>query len=396
MFHVKRYYVNLPNPLKGRLPKINTFSSITAQIPIEPPHARELMWSMARQDITSQHYTHTRLERERATPLRYLVERVIMFQIVGKLHRRTGHLGIYRNMAYAAASSADRHDDHDPLARLKEAATLAGQISRPAVQKLLDYLGDEHPLVRWQAGIALAETASRLRRRARLGMPTWDRHAPELSFSGLLLILYRGLHDPDPRRRAATADALALWGHEAAVSYLIEALTDSDPTVRLSAASGLGKLRDRAAIEPLTKALEDPSLWVRRAAVDALGAIADPKAVPALQKALSDPEHLVRAGAVCALGHMESAKARDLLRQIACDGDAALRWYAARSLGYVGDVGALPVLQRLQDDHTVFFGRSTAEVATEALVAIKRRCFGPWNAFRKAFGMLRHRLEKRR
>jgi len=305
-------------------------------------------------------------------------------------------LSVHHITAIPTMSLTERYNGHDPLLRLQEAASLAGQISQSAVHKLLEYLGDEHPFVRWQAGVSLAETARRLRRRARLGAPTWDCKAPELTFSGLLLLLHRGLQDPDPRRRAATADALALWGHEVAVGYLVQTLSDSDPTVRLSAATALGKLRDKAATDALIKALEDPSPWVRRAAADALGAIADPKATSALQKALGDREHLVRAGAVCALGHIQASKARETLQRVARNGDAALRWYAARGLGRIGDIGALPVLQRLQDDDTVFFGRSTAEVATEAILAIKKRCFGPWNALRRFFYGLRRWLEKRR
>ena len=305
-------------------------------------------------------------------------------------------MSAYPSTVIDATVAPERYNGHDPLARLKEASSLAGQITRPAVQKLLEYLGDEHPFVRWEAGRALANTAALMRRRARMGVPTWDRKAPELTFSGLLLLLHRTLHDPDPQRRAATADALALWGHEAAVNYLVQAISDSDPAVRLSVTTALGKLRDKAAVSVLTKALADPSPWVRRAAADSLGAIGDPKAVPALQQALGDPEHLVRAGSVCALGHMQTAKARDLLQQAARNGDLALRWYAARGLGRVGDVGALPALQRLQDDETTFFGRSTAEVASEAITAIKKRCLGPWNMLRRAFYTLCHRLEKRR
>jgi HEAT repeat protein len=277
-----------------------------------------------------------------------------------------------------------------------EAEGLAGQLNRGAVQRLLEYLGDEHPFVGWRAGEALAETASRLRRRARLGAPIWDRKAPELTHSGLLLLLYQGLHDSDPTRRAATAEALGLWAHEAAVGYDIQALADADPSVRLSAAAALGKLRDKGAMDALMKALKDESLWVRRAAADALGAVGDPKAVSALQGALADPEPLVRAGAVCALGHLPTARARHLLQQAARNGDAVLRWCAARSLGQVGDMGALPALQRLQDDEGVFFGRPTADVATASIAAIRKRCLGPWNMIRRAFYTLRYRLESRR
>lgn len=57
------------------------------------------------------------------------------------------------------------------IARWRRVSSLAGQISRSAVDELLDRLGDDDPLVSWQAGIALGQTAARLRSRARWGCP---------------------------------------------------------------------------------------------------------------------------------------------------------------------------------------------------------------------------------
>lgn len=287
--------------------------------------------------------------------------------------------------------TTDLDGDHT-IACWQRISSLAGQISRAAVQELIGCLGDSDPFVRWQAGLALANTAGRLRRRARLGAPIWDKQSPELTFSGLLMLLHRGLQDADPERRAATADALALWDHEVVVTYLLETMQDSEPLVRVSAANALGKIRDKAAVGVLLSALMDPSTWVRRTAADALGAIADPKAVPALQQALTDPQPLVRASIVCALGHLNTPRARQTLEQSARDADPAVRWQAARGLGRTGSARSLAVLRDLRSDTATFFGRPTSEVAASAIEAIERRERGIWNWFRRLFYALRHRL----
>lgn len=188
----------------------------------------------------------------------------------------------YAKTNVAAVGSPAKLRSDTPIVRCRQVSSLAGQISRSAVQELLDCLGDDDPLVSWQAGVALAETAACLRRRARVGMPVWDRGARELTFSRLFALLCRGLEDTDPQRRAATADALALWGYEPAVTSLVRAMKDGQPLVRTSAAMALGHIGDKSAVGALLSALFDPSMWVRRAAADALGAIGDPRAVSPL------------------------------------------------------------------------------------------------------------------
>lgn len=281
--------------------------------------------------------------------------------------------------------------EHQAALRVQEAVALAGQIHSPAVQRLISLLGDEHPFVRWQAGVSLASTAAQLRQRARAGSPIWDRQSPELTYSGLLTLLRNGLQDSNPLRREATADMLGLLDHEVVVSFLIQSLEDHEAAVRASAAAALGRIADKSAASALIPALSDPSIWVRRAAADALGAIADPSSVPALQLALSDRHPLVRASAVCALGHINIARSREILEQCCADADATVRWYAARALGQVGNTGSLPALDRIRGDDSVLFGQSTGEVADLAMEAIERRESGPWHWLRKnLFAMRRH------
>lgn len=280
------------------------------------------------------------------------------------------------------------------MARWARVSSLAGQISASAVQELLDCLSDHDPLVSWQARVALATTAARLRRRARTGMPVWNGQNRELTFSGLFALLCEGLEDTDPQRRAATADALALWGYEPAVSSLVRATRDSQPLVRASAATALGHIGDKSAVASLLSALSDPSMWVRRAAADALGAIGDPRGVPGLEQILADPQSLVRASAVRALGHMHTARARKALERCAQDGDSTTRWYSARGLARIGNVGSVPILQGLKEDDATLFGQSTTDLATAAIEAIEKRERGLWKQLRRTFYTVRRRFQR--
>lgn len=284
--------------------------------------------------------------------------------------------------------------EHQAALRVQEAASLAGQIHSSAVHRLIDLLGDEHPFVRWQAGVSLANTAAQLRQRARAGSSSWDRQSPELTYSGLLALLRDGLQDGDSQRREATADMLGLLDHEVVVGFLVHSLEDEDAAVRASVAAALGRIGDRSAVNALIPSLSDPSIWVRRSAADALGAIADPSSVPALQLALADRHPLVRASAVCALGHIKVAHSREIVEQCCADPDATVRWYAARALAKIGSTASIPALERVRGDDTVLFGQSTGEVADLAMEAIEHRESGPWHWLRKRWFALRRRLRR--
>ena len=294
-----------------------------------------------------------------------------------------------------AASSLPSRRASTPTARLAEVSSLAGEISCSAIRELLDRLADCDPLVSWAAGVALAETAGRLRRRARLGLSVWKSQNAELTFSGLLALVRGGLEDADPRRRAATADVLALCNYQPAVTSLARAMGDAQPLVRVNAAMALGHIGDKSVVAPLLSALSDPSIWVRRAAAEALGAISDPRGVPALEQALADSQPLVRASAVCALGHMPTTRARKALERCAQDGDSATRWYSARGLARIGKVSSVPILEGLKEDDEALFGQSTNEVASAAIEAIEKRERGPWKRLRKAFYAMLRRWQRK-
>jgi len=284
--------------------------------------------------------------------------------------------------------------DDDALTKCQQIAALADDLCPEAVQQLVAYLGDDHPFVRWEAGIALGDVAARLQKSGLGGLSRWTDRSSTTSLSALLARMQESLLADAPDRRSATADALGLWHHKAVTPLLLQALSDEEPSVRVSAATALGKIKGDESVQPLVAALDDPSLWVRRAAADALGAIADPRAAPVLQQALADPQILVCASAVSALGHTNSSRARAALIESTRSDEPAIRWYAARGLASIGTVSALPALRELLHDETILFGESIAEMADSAIVAIEKRQEGFLNGLVKMFHELRYRLQK--
>jgi HEAT repeat protein len=266
----------------------------------------------------------------------------------------------------------------------QEIANLAGKADRESVECLLTVLADKDPAARWQAGVALAQTAEHLRKRAHLGTSRPNSTTPNFAFTELLARMRQNLQAPDPVLRAATADAFALWDHEAAVSFLGQTLSDPEPAVRASVITALGHIGDVATVDWLIAGLADLSMWVRRAAADALGEMGARQAVGDLEHALADDQPLVRASVVAALGHMRSPKARQILERCTQDADLEIRWYAARSLGQIGDRASCAALADMRREQGVtLFGQTTAEVADHAIVAIEKRDRGLVNRVRR-------------
>lgn len=273
--------------------------------------------------------------------------------------------------------------DHD-LDTWHEITKLAGQVDRESVEWLLAYLAHEDPAARWQACVALAQTAAHLRKRARGGPVHPGGTSSQFAFTELLTRMHQNLRAPSPVLRAATADAFAFWDHEAVVSFLGQSLTDPEPLVRVSVVTALGRIGDVATVDWLAASLLDSSMWVRRAAADALGEMGARQAVGALDEALGDDQSLVRAAVVAALGHIRSAKARQILERCTQDADPEIRWYAARSLGQIGDRASCAALADLRrEGGHVLFGQTTAQVANEAISAIEKRDRGIVNRIRR-------------
>ena len=147
-------------------------------------------------------------------------------------------------------------------------------------------LDDDHPFVRWRAGLTLAQAGR----------------------SQAIALLLDGLKHGSPRRRAAAADALA-YTRQADVDPLLDALASKEATVRQSAAEALGRLGYRGDAARFVTLLTDESPWVRRAAARALGHIGDNTAVVHLGQRLGDESPLVRRSAAYALGAMRARPA---------------------------------------------------------------------------------------
>ncbi|WP_319507749.1 HEAT repeat domain-containing protein [uncultured Methanolobus sp.] len=124
--------------------------------------------------------------------------------------------------------------------------------------RVLETIGDERavgPLIEMLGGSNAVDAAAAL---GEIGEPAVQ---PLIDVLG----------DPDPLVRAYAARALGRTGDSRAVEPVIELLNDEDENVRSNAAMALGKLDDRRAIEPLTNSLDDDSDRVRtlaRSAID--------------------------------------------------------------------------------------------------------------------------------
>jgi HEAT repeat protein len=241
-------------------------------------------------------------------------------------------------------------------ARSQHAVTLAA---------LGNALDDDHPFVRWCAGLTLAQAGR----------------------SQAIALLLDGLKHGSARRRAAAADALATT-HQADVELLLDALASKEALVRQSAAEALGRLGYRRDAARFVTLLTDESPWVRRAAARALGHIGDNTAVAHLSQRLSDEAPLVRRSAAYALGAMRARPAVSALIAALGDADAQVRRNAAWGLGRIGDRDALPKLRLLRSDTAL-----DGDVASEAQAAIRAIERPKWQQLP---GMARNWLARRR
>jgi HEAT repeat protein len=248
---------------------------------------------------------------------------------------------------------------------------------------LVELLGDPHPFVRHESGVALARTAELYRGRPRLGVSIAARSSRTMSFDDLLGLMRASIAWPDAERRAATADALGRWRDAQVVPILTQALGDDHPFVRARAAAALGRIGDQEPIPALIAALNDRSLDVRCAAAGALGMIGDARAVGPLQQALVMAPAQAKTSILTALGHLPTAASRSALRDTLGDAVPEVRWAAVRALERAGDLRAISALEMLLADPAVVCGETLSASARRAIAAIERREVGLWNALRR-------------
>lgn len=168
---------------------------------------------------------------------------------------------------------------HRDAAIQYEAAEALGVLREPAsVPALISALtGDRYSGVRWKAAEALA----------RIGPPAVEP-----------LIQALGNQDDDARWKAAIA--LGEIGDPRAIAPLLALLEDEDRFVQSRAAYALGQF-GTLSLPALIAAMENQSPHVRRGAALALGRIGDPGAIPPLLSAMCDRDESVRAAALQAL-----------------------------------------------------------------------------------------------
>jgi HEAT repeat protein len=253
-------------------------------------------------------------------------------------------------------------DRWQAAAHLIDAARSRHAVALAALGNALD---DDHPFVRWRAGLALAQAGR----------------------TQAIALLLDGLKHGTPRRRAAAADALATT-RQVDVDPLLDALASKEALVRQSAAEALGRLGHRRDAARFVALLTDESPWVRRAAARTLGHIGDDTAIAHLSQRLSDESPLVRRSAAYALGAMRARLAVSALVAALSDPDAQVRRNAAWGLGRIGDRAALPKLRLVRNDTAL-----DGDVANEAQAAIRAIERPKWQQLP---GMARNWLARRK
>jgi HEAT repeat protein len=222
-------------------------------------------------------------------------------------------------------------------------------VDAPQLALLAQALGDAHPFVRWQAGLALARQANG---RPKIVEALRD-NAPETSL-----------------KRAAAIDALSIALIPAASPLLIEQLQAKEPLLRQSAAEALAAYKDPSAVSPLMAAMQDPDPWVRRATAYALGHGGRPEAIPVLLAALRDRSVLVRRSVAYALGALRAAEALPRLTVLLTDADPMLRRNAAWALGRIGRSEVAPNLKNLLTDSAL--NGTVAATARQAIATLSK------------------------
>lgn len=225
--------------------------------------------------------------------------------------------------------------------------SLSGQTK--AVSDLGNALDDEHPFVRWLAGVALA------------------RSGREQS----LAVLKSSLQTGAPRRQAAAADALA-YNPRFDPDLLLAALSSRESLVRQSAVETLARHRCQSCVSRFIELLDDESIWVRRAAAGALGHVGDSRVVEPLQDCLNDESPLVRRSAAYGLGAKRASHANPNLVKALDDPDPGVRRNAAWALGRTADRAALPRLQALLSDEA--WDGQVAQEAERSIQSVQ----SPW------------------
>lgn len=226
------------------------------------------------------------------------------------------------------------------------------------VAALVAQLKDPDPKVRAAAAEAIAsEAASRLPR----GRPSGPLGEP---FTAAVAPLIAALQDREAEVRRNAVEALRHIGDPRAVQPLIDRLRDRDAAVRCVAAGAMGGLalrgvRTDGAVDLLAAAMKDGEAWLGRDCAEwvtarSLGMIGGPRATHALLAAAKDPSPQMRRNALDGLGWLarvgtSDGRVKEALLAALKDADTSVRRSVAETLAWLGDRRAVrPLLAMMK------------------------------------------------
>ena len=202
----------------------------------------------------------------------------------------------------------------DAMYRLRRAG-------KAAVPALLGLLESRNPRTRRTALACLEGLAEKA-------------HAPKLMVF---------LDDPDPSVRYCAARVLLEMGHQPAVDRLLETMAKGGRNA-LVAADHI-KAAGRAAVPGLLGLLEAPDRDTRMGAVRALQEIKAPEAAPAIARLMGDSDRLVRQDAIYALGELRYRPAAKRAIEIFKSDREVFRAVIVVPLAKMGDPAAIPLIR---------------------------------------------------
>jgi HEAT repeat protein len=155
--------------------------------------------------------------------------------------------------------------------------------------------------------------------------------APAELIHSALLATIRSANEPlEVRCRAL--EALAYWGGDMMRDVIANAYVDDEADMRASAIAAMGRSADNYWSRQVSAELDSPDAPMRFNAAQAAGELELRSAVKRLIELLDDPDGEVRSAAITSLGQIGGNAARAALVQLIEDGDAELTPLAQEAL----------------------------------------------------------------
>jgi cyclophilin family peptidyl-prolyl cis-trans isomerase/HEAT repeat protein len=229
---------------------------------------------------------------------------------------------------------------------------LAGALADPSLDvagaalEALGKLGEK----RWTARVTPFLRHGLARMRGEAAVALW-----RLGDTTALAPLLAAHQDQDPEVRWRVLWALEkIVAPDRIVHVAASHLSDPDPTVRTFAARTLGRQRSPRALPYLCTSINEPDVNVVVNAVRALQAIGDTTSCPSLARLVAHPHPYVRVTTATAIAELAWVGGADSLAAHLRDGDPASRGACARGLLKLGRERALPLVQPVLGDSSVY------------------------------------------